>query len=261
MRSLSKVPPRIQRLAPRTISRKELSILWQKAQRDFANAGGSLVKRKIDELSERQTLTPLIAPTDSEIKRLGITYLDILRVVAGQFTASLAQTVGRRHYGTQERAWIRKVVRKFIEDRKSKHAALALFAETFGYFSIENKADAQTRLCEIIARPGVGKPLLVHVCGELEFAETQYRGTFNPATQIAPMQEFSPGEKVANPVRYPRLTVPEAMELFGKSRSTIYRWIDESRLQRAFMGAVPGKRSSCLILTASAGKLLKESPE
>jgi hypothetical protein len=77
--------------------------------------------------------------------------------------------------------------------------------------------------------------------------------------KIAPAA--SPGEQVADPISYPTMTVGAVQQLFHKSRSTLYRWLDEGKLKRAAMGATPGKRRSCLILTWSVKEFLKESSE
>ena len=66
-------------------------------------------------------------------------------------------------------------------------------------------------------------------------------------------------QKVADPARYPMLTVAETQQYFRKARSTIYRWADEGKLKRASLGRSAGKRGSCIILTDSVRRLSEES--
>jgi len=69
-------------------------------------------------------------------------------------------------------------------------------------------------------------------------------------------------DKLANPSQYPTMNIDEARQALGAvSRSTIYRWADEGKLQRAHLGKKPGKRSRVLIKTQSITEMLQESPE
>ncbi len=70
------------------------------------------------------------------------------------------------------------------------------------------------------------------------------------------------GDKLANPSRYPTMNLKETRQALGDvSRSTIYRWADEGKLQRAHLGRQSGKRSRVLIRTESVKEMLKESSE
>jgi hypothetical protein len=70
------------------------------------------------------------------------------------------------------------------------------------------------------------------------------------------------GEKLANPSQYPTMNLKETRQALGNvSRSTIYRWADEGKLQRAHLGRQSGKRSRVLIRTESVREMLKESSE
>jgi hypothetical protein len=253
MHSFGKAPRQVERDAPKSISNEEISVIWEKAQRDFSYAAGSHADRKIHDLEQRQ---PLGSLSISELRTFAFTYSDILRVQAGQLAARLIQTIGRRHFQIQERAWIRKAARLFIQHRKSKGAAVTLFAEVFGNFTIQNEAEARNSFCAILARIPITL-LMIHVEKELELARTQYR--LDVEKQDAIRRELSPGEMVADPVRYRTLRVEAVMKLFHKSRSTIYRWIDEGKLERAPLSSGEGKRTSCLILTKSVAKLLGQN--
>jgi|GEM_PF-2521532 predicted site-specific integrase-resolvase len=58
------------------------------------------------------------------------------------------------------------------------------------------------------------------------------------------------------------MNINEAQRAFTDiSRSTIYRWLNEGKLQRASLGKKSGKRSRVLIRTESVKKLLDESAE
>ncbi len=76
------------------------------------------------------------------------------------------------------------------------------------------------------------------------------------------LQGATIGEKLADPSTYPTMTVGEVRQaMSGMSRSTIYRWADEGKLQRAHLGKKQGKRSRMLLLTASVKEMLEKSPE
>jgi hypothetical protein len=68
-------------------------------------------------------------------------------------------------------------------------------------------------------------------------------------------------EKLRDPKANPVMTLGETRALFGKSRSSIYRWIEEGKLKRAALGRKPGERSSVLILTTSVLRALQEDAE
>lgn len=82
------------------------------------------------------------------------------------------------------------------------------------------------------------------------------------AEQLKGGRQLNSSHKLANPDRFPVLTVPETAELFrGVSRSTIYRWLEEGKLDRAGLGKKAGKRGRCLITTDSVARLLQKSDE
>ena len=92
--------------------------------------------------------------------------------------------------------------------------------------------------------------------------EVTERPTEQPQASVANTIAIIASKKIANPRKHPFLTLAEAREILGgKSRSTIYRWLEEGKLTRANLGRKPGKRAAVLILTASILKLLEEDPE
>jgi len=69
-------------------------------------------------------------------------------------------------------------------------------------------------------------------------------------------------DKLANLSQYPTMNIGEVRRAFGGvSRSTIYRWTEEGKLQRAHLGKKRGRRGRVLFLTASVKKMLEDSPE
>jgi hypothetical protein len=80
--------------------------------------------------------------------------------------------------------------------------------------------------------------------------------------QSAPVMTIRHGPlvaaKLADPGSHPTLTIKETQQVFtGKSRSTLYRWLDAGWLERASLGRRPGERGSCLILTKSVKNALE----
>ena len=66
---------------------------------------------------------------------------------------------------------------------------------------------------------------------------------------------------MADPTKYLTMTIEEVRSIFGKSRSTIYRWLDEGCLKRAHLGKKQGSRRTALILTKSVIKMHEENSE
>lgn len=73
--------------------------------------------------------------------------------------------------------------------------------------------------------------------------------------------EATVAEKIEHPDKYPLLTGEEVMAFFNVKRSTVYRWVEEGKLQRAELGKRVGRRSKFLVLTKSAAALTQESSE
>ncbi len=67
--------------------------------------------------------------------------------------------------------------------------------------------------------------------------------------------------KLANPSKFPTMTVSEVMAHLGISRSSVYRYINEGRLDRPGLNKKAGKRSKTLILTRSVQKMLQEAED
>jgi|SRR5271157_3264257 len=68
-------------------------------------------------------------------------------------------------------------------------------------------------------------------------------------------------DKIADPKRYPTLTIQEVRTLFHNvSRSTVYRWLDSGKLERASLGRAACKRGMVRILTRSVLKSVEPDP-
>ncbi len=69
-------------------------------------------------------------------------------------------------------------------------------------------------------------------------------------------------DKLASPSQYPTMNIKEVRQSLGNvARSTLYRWMEEGKLQRAHLGREPGKRSRVLFRTGSVKEMLEDSPE
>ena len=68
-------------------------------------------------------------------------------------------------------------------------------------------------------------------------------------------------DKLAHPSEYPTIDVKEAQQVLRVSRSTIYRWVEEGKLQRASLGRESGRRGRMLLLTESVKRMLEVSSE
>jgi Helix-turn-helix domain len=66
-----------------------------------------------------------------------------------------------------------------------------------------------------------------------------------------------PAAKLRNAREYPVMTVKEVQALLRVSRSSVYRYLQEGRLQRPGLNQRPGKRSRTLICTSSVQKALE----
>ena len=99
---------------------------------------------------------------------------------------------------------------------------------------------------ERIAEPGEG---------ELKVAQV---GAGTQRTRRMP----SVAQKLENPGDFPTLDMDEVRQALNQpSRSTIYRWADEGKLERASLGKISGKRSKFLVKTESVKRMLEENAE
>lgn len=221
---------------------------------------GGAINRKIDELLPRQT--PTVTVPKLELQRFSVDYFAALQKAAGDFAKKLAQAVGTRgDLGNREHAWIEEQVRQFINSRTTPEAAKTLFQESFGMVTVTDEQKIEDEFVNCVTIATDNPRLLRDARKELALARALYGKRRTSVVRRSGAEGPTPGEKVANPVLYPTLTVAETMELFGKSHSTIYRWGGEGKLRRASMGKKGDKRTSCLILTQSAKELLEESAE
>lgn len=67
----------------------------------------------------------------------------------------------------------------------------------------------------------------------------------------------SPHAKLTDATKFPTMTVPEVMALLHVSRSSVYRFLNEGRLDRPGLNKRPGKRSKTLVLTSSVQRMLQ----
>jgi hypothetical protein len=71
----------------------------------------------------------------------------------------------------------------------------------------------------------------------------------------------SPHEKLADAVKFPTMTVTEVRALLNVSRASVYRYLNEGRLDRPGLNKRPGKRSKTLVLTSSVQRMLQLAEE
>jgi hypothetical protein len=227
---------------------------------------GGLVAEKTAELLKRQTSSsPAIALLRPEIALFKESYLAAVIETTAEFAGELAQALGRRKgLAEQQQRWVKSRVLKFFRRMTSAKAAKALFEEAFsGRFNLANEQQSEKEFLEQVATTRTRSLRLNSADEAIKHAVALYPAherSEEKLRAIAPSP--TPGEKVADPIRYPTMTLSEVRALFPhKSRSTIYRWLEEGKLKRAAMGEKPGKRRSCLILTSSVKELLEESSE
>jgi hypothetical protein len=122
---------------------------------------------------------------------------------------------------------------------------------------------------KLLFEPSGGSPVatIIRVCEasatycarlEREAIETAAsKSNWRPAKPA----EATPQEKLDNPAKFPTMTVPEVMALVQISRASVYRFLNEGRLNRPGLNKKPGKRSRTLVLTASVQKMLKPAED
>jgi hypothetical protein len=72
---------------------------------------------------------------------------------------------------------------------------------------------------------------------------------------------LSPHAKLTDATKSPTMTVPEVMALLHVSRSSVYRFLNEGRLDRPGLNKRSGKRSKTLVLTSSVQRMLQAAEE
>jgi len=126
-----------------------------------------------------------------------------------------------------------------------KHGSDQLFAAK------ENEGGVILRVCEASAT----------YCARLE-KETLEKSSHKPVLRRrVTVADVSPTAKLGDAVKFPTMTVPEVMEVLTISRASVFRFLNEGRLDRPGLNKKPGKRSKALILTASVKKMLTPSEE
>jgi Helix-turn-helix domain len=246
------------------LSEKHFLPILKKSERLLLRRVGGLIAEKTDELLKRQTSSsPDITLLKPEITLFKAGYVAAVLETTGELAGELAQAVGRRKgLAKQQRRWVKSQFLEFFHRMTSAKVAEALFRQAFGLFPPANEEQSEEELVRQVTRTKATSRLLHSAYEAIEHAVALYptherSGEEPRKIALAP----SPGEQVADPIRYPSMTVTDVQQLFHKSRSSVNRWLDEGKLKRAAMGEKPGKRRSCLILTSSVKELLKESSE
>lgn len=256
------------RLSPTPeLSERHLGPILKKSNRLLLRRIGRLIAEETEKLLKRQIGSPpgitLLKP---EITLFTAHYVAAVIETAGELAEELAQAVGQRKglAGEQQR-WVKSQSYKFFYRRTSAKVSKAVFNEAFSsYFNVANEEQSESEFVRQVARAKARSLPLNSVGEAIEHAVALYPARGRSADEPHKNSPSpTPGEKVANPIRYPVMTPSEVSELFsGKSRSTIYRWLDEKgKLKRAAMSEKPGKRRTCFILTSSVKELLRESSE
>jgi hypothetical protein len=247
------------------LSAKALSLIRGRSKDRLRLRIGALNKEKADDLLTRQVGSPaVITLVKTEIVLFAAAYIAAVRETTKEFTEELAGVVGRRKgLGKPERKWVLGRIRDFYQSMTSPTAGEAWFHEAFSMFTLTNEEETKKDLLDQVNKlAGSNPPSSSRRAIAALIA--MYRGHSHkeeePRKKPAPIP--TGGEKVADPARYPTMTVAEVREVLSmKSRSTIYRYLEEGPLERADMGKKSGKRRSCLIRTSSVRSLLKESSE
>jgi excisionase family DNA binding protein len=240
------------------ISEKDFTLLLCEGQKAFHEALNPRINRIIDEFLDKQTALPLRL-TSHDMNLLAVPYCEAVRWGAERLVKELCEAVAnRRVLGARECKWIKTQVDSFISKLTSHEGASYLLALALPV-TISNQQKAEQMLAETLAELA-GSGLLTRKSDEALKLGLAQHGRSN--VRRANAEIIAPAAlKVTDPLKFPMLTVAEAQKVLGKSRSTIYRWLDEGRLSRASLGRSAGKRGSCMILTNSLKKLLEESTE
>jgi hypothetical protein len=98
-------------------------------------------------------------------------------------------------------------------------------------------------------------------CARLEQEAVESSGRESSPGKRKGPSVAGPDVKLADAARFPTMTVPEVMVLLGISRASVYRYLDEGRLNRPGLNKKPGKRSKTLVLTASVQRMLQPADE
>jgi hypothetical protein len=126
-----------------------------------------------------------------------------------------------------------------------KHKSDQLFAAK------ENEGGIILRVCEASAT----------YCARLEkeaLEKSSHESVPRPRARVA---DSSPTAKLADAIKFPTMTVPEVMAVVHLSRASVYRFLNEGRLDRPGLNKKPGKRSKTLILTSSVQRMLRPQEE
>jgi hypothetical protein len=98
-------------------------------------------------------------------------------------------------------------------------------------------------------------------CARLEQQAVESSGSESSPGKRKGPSVVGPDVKLADAARFPTMTVPEVMVLLGISRASVYRYLDEGRLNRPGLNKKPGKRSKTLVLTTSVQRMLLPADE
>lgn len=73
--------------------------------------------------------------------------------------------------------------------------------------------------------------------------------------------KVTPSEKLENPRRFPTMNVREVVAVLSVHRSSVYRFLNEGRLDRPGLNKRRGKKSKTLVLTASVQRMLEPAKD
>ncbi len=225
------------------ISRERLLTLRAEAQRTFEHEAEASIPfyKKL----RRAILVRIVAWYQGSVNRASGQYADLLAKAAAY----------HKGFGPEQRQAIDEEVQGFAREQIDQ----GVVRDWLGLFWMNRNepgfAKMVTKVVTELARRE--SSLISEAKANLNRAATIYGEEIRGRNA----EDVPVAQKVADPARYPMLTVAETQQYFRKARSTIYRWLDEGKLKRASLGRSAGKSGSCMILTDSVRRLLEESAE
>lgn len=223
---------------------------------------GSLAHRQIDDLLEQQRVssTPMhFIPGRMQI--LGADYGHTLRASAADYATKLAQAIGiRKGMGKPQCQWVEQQAREFIQKLASPDIAKSWFiGAVSSLFTVANEKISEEAFLNGLAVAARDDRLMSEAKAQIELARAVY-GRPRRYRRARNGHSVAPGEMLKDPLKYPTMTVEEVRQVIRMSKSSVYRLLDEGRLERASAGKEGDKKSRCLILTRSVIEFLEKSP-
>lgn len=228
---------------PLGISEEDLLILRAEAQRTFEHeaVAGIPVYKKL----RRAILVRIVLWYQGSVNR-----------ASGQYADRLAKAAAyHKGFGPEQRQAIEEEVQGFAREKIDQ----GVVRDWLGLFGVNRNEPGFTKMVTKVVTELARREssLISEAKANLNRAATIYGEEMRGRNA----EDVPVAQKVADPARYPMLTVAETQQYFRKSRSTIYRWLDEGKLKRASLGRSAGKRGSCMILIGSVRTLSEESAE